>query len=372
MPRRKRRSAWASITELDRGERYRIRYWGTDSSGVYRRMSETVRGTRMDAERRRSELMLAHSDDAPCPTVGQAWERWVLPAYERRLEDGTLAAQSLRQYRGAWSLHVSPTWSDVPCDAVRPLGVQQWLSGLTYTQAQSGMKVLSAIMDAAVRYECVDHNPMREKYLMPSKSTVSERDKGVWTLSELVAASGRVRGEWLEPAFLLAAFGGCRVGESLGVLAGEVELGRVEGVPVALSRVERQVGRLGEVVPSLKTEESRRVVVVAGMAALRLAEIASALPRDWFLTHDGFGMSQPQSRLTRAWSALGMEHPFRNLRNSWQTWMRWEAGLPPYYIEPLMGHKVAGVTGAHYDRPTQDVLAAAVARAYAERPWDSD
>jgi hypothetical protein len=66
-----------------------------------------------------------------------------------------------------------------------------------------------------------------------------------------------------------------------------------------------------------------------------------------------------------------MAHPFRNLRNSWQTWMRWEVGLPPYYIEPLMGHKVRGVTGQHYDRPTPEVLAAAVARAYDDGPWDA-
>ena len=371
MAHRRRRSAWATISEVERGRRYRIRYWGKDADGEYRRMSETVRGTRRDAELRRSELMLGHSEDAPCPTVAQAWERWVLPSYERRVEEGTFGAGSLRQYLSGWSAHVEPTWAAVPLDAVRPLAVQQWLSGLTYSQALVGVKVLSAVMDAAVRYECCDHNPMREKYLMPPKSTVRRRDKGVWTLAELMRLWDGVRGEWFEPAFVLAAFGGCRVGESLGALARDVELRVVGGVPVALVSIERQVDWAGHATDVLKTDESRRVAVVAGRAARRLAEIAAALPPACPLTNDGFGGYQSQGRLNRAWKDAGAEHPFRNLRNSWQTWMRWEVGLPPYYIEPLMGHKVRGVTGQHYDRPTPEVLAAAVARAYDEGPWDA-
>jgi integrase len=315
--------------------------------------------------------MLDHSADAPCPTVAQAWERWVLPSYERRVDEGTFAKRSLDQYRSAWNRHIKPTWSDTPLDAVRPLAVQQWISGLTYSQALVGVKVLSAIMDAAVRYECVEHNPMREKYLMPSKTTVQQHDKGIWTLAELMSAWDALRGQWFEPAFILAAFGGCRVGESLGVMAHDVELRRIDGVPVALVDVSKQVDAHGNVSGTLKTDESKRVAIVSGRAALRLAEIAADMPSDWYLTNDGFGGAQSQSRLVRAWSEFGMAHPFRNLRNSWQTWMRWEVGLPPYYIEPLMGHKVRGVTGQHYDRPTPEVLAAAVARAYDDGPWDA-
>lgn len=48
MPRRKKRSAWASIAQVD-ASTYRIRYWATAPDG-YRRRSKTVRGTRLDAE----------------------------------------------------------------------------------------------------------------------------------------------------------------------------------------------------------------------------------------------------------------------------------------------------------------------------------
>jgi hypothetical protein len=41
--------------------------------------------------------------------------------------------------------------------------------------------------------------------------------------------------------------------------------------------------------------------------------------------------------------------------------MRWEVGMDPHHIEPLMGHKVPGVTGEFYDRPTSGMLADKVA-----------
>lgn len=370
MPRKRKqkRAAWASIAQVD-AERWRIRYWGKDASGQYRRMSRTVRGTRLDAERVRSELMLEHSDDAPCPTVAQAWERWVLPAYERRVEQGTLKPNSLKRYRSAYGRHVAPTFADVPLDSVRPLRVQQWLDTLGANQADGAAKMLSAVMDAAVRYECVNHNPMRERYVMPSKSTVRQRDAGIWTLAELRGMSAAAAGEWWEPAFLLSAFGGLRVGESLGIRASDVGLRDVGGVPVAYVRVERQVDRDGALLDSAKTEQSERTAYAVGRAALRVAGIAETMPPDWYLTHDGMGNPQPQHRLGRAWARFG-EHPFRNLRNSYETWMRWEVGVEPWAIETALGHKVGGVTGRYYDRPTADVIAAVLADAYRSRPWD--
>ena len=369
MPRKKRRSAWASISEPERGI-FRIRFWGTDAKGTYRRMSETIRGSRKDAERRRSELMLLHSEDAPCPTVGEVWRMHVLPDMERRVEDGTLAATSLRQYQSAWSRHVAPRWEGESVEAVRPLAVQQWLDTLGRSAADMSLKVMGKVMAAAVRLEFVPTNPMRERYVLPSRTTISRRDDGIWSLAELERMRRRLDGSWYEAAFLLSAFGGLRVGEALGVRAEDVELRDVGGVPVALVRVCRQVGNRGEVTERLKTSQSRRTAMLVGMPALRLRELASALPPDWYLAHDGIGGPQTQRRLVKSWSVDGWPHPFRNLRNSWQTWMRWEARLAPWAIERLMGHKVAGVTGAYYDRPSDEVIADMLADAYRGRNWE--
>jgi integrase len=379
MTRRKKRSAWASIAQVD-ATTWRIRFWADGPDG-YRRRSKTIRNaTRKQAEAARAQLMLEHGEDAPCPTVGQAWERWALPDLALREEGGDLSVRTTAAYRRSWAADVEPAWADVPCDQVRPLAVQQWLMGLGLSQARRALQLLALVLDYAVRYELCDHNAARERYLMPSKSTVAQRDRGVWTLDELgeVWRAVRAGAPWMEPAFLLAAFGGCRVSESVGPLAGEVALREVSGVPVALVPIVRQVTKETGVSDRLKTEQSRRTVVVPGRAALALGRAASELPPDWPLTHDGAGLWVSRDRVNRAWrlDVLPLlpepqRHIFQNLRNSWQTNCRWSLGMPPWLVEPLMGHRGEGVTGAHYDRPQAELFAAAVADAYREHPFDA-
>lgn len=317
--------------------------------------------------------MLRHSEDAPCPTVAQAWERWVLPDLDHRAESADISIRTRTAYLRAWSADVEPAWGDVPCDAVRPLAVQQWLLGLGLSQAKRALQILTLVLDYAVRYELIDHNVTREKYIMPSKTTVQQRDKGVWTLDELgdVWRAVRANARWMEPAFLIAAFGGARVSESVGVLAGEVERMDVDGVPLALVPIVRQVTKETGVSDRLKTESSRRVAIVPGRAALALESAAAALPADWPLTHDGMGAFTSRDRLNRAWRRdvlpslpESQRHIFQNLRNSWQTNCRWTLGIAPYYVEALMGHAGKGVTNRYYDRPSIEMMERAVADAW--------
>lgn len=366
--RRKRRSAWGALTQVD-SQTWRIRYWSSGPDG-YRRRSCTVHGTRKQAEQRRAELMLLHSEDAPCPTVGEVWGSYALPDLERRVASGDVAASTLKQYRYSWSKHVDGQWSSVQCDAVRALAVQQWLYGLPLNAARAGLGLLRLVLDYAVRYELCAHNVAREKYLMPSRSTTATRDKGVWTLDQLGEVWRVVHGRWMEGAFLLCAFGGLRVSEALGVHAVDVELREVSGVPVALVRIERQVGDHG-VTDVLKTPQSRRTVAIPGRAGVRLSEIADAC--GGYVSGDGMGGPSTRYRLRKAWEALPLgelHHPFRNLRNSWQTNMRWSLKVPPHLLEPMMGHSVQGVTGQYYDRPQGEMFAEVMADAYARNPYD--
>lgn len=88
MPRR--RNSWGSVTRVAKG-RYRLRYWGTDATGTYRRMSETVDGTRRDAEGMLARRRVEHDSEHATPTVGQAYETWWVPWAERRVTDGRMA-----------------------------------------------------------------------------------------------------------------------------------------------------------------------------------------------------------------------------------------------------------------------------------------
>lgn len=364
---RRKRSAWGSLTQVD-AQTWRIRYWAEGPDG-YRRRSRTVRGSRKDAERVRSELMLAHGDDAPCPTVGEVWRSYALPDMERRVDGGELAASSVEAYERGWRLHCAPTWEHVPCDEVRPLAVQQWLYGLGLSAARAGRRSLALALDYAVRYELTGHNVARERYVMPARSTVEGRDRGVWTLPELGEVWRAAHGEWFEAAFLLAGFGGLRVAESLAARPDDV--GRLGGC--ATVAVRRQVLRTGGVTDRLKTPQSARVVPVPGRAGARLLEIAA--DSDGWLSGDGLGGHSSHTRLVRAWSGLDLpeplRHPFANLRSSWQTNMRWTLRVPPMFVEPMMGHRIAGVTGLHYDRPSVEMFAEVVSEAYAGHPFDA-
>lgn len=327
----------------------------------------------MDAGDELARLRLDHSQDAPCPTVADVWSRWYLPDERERVGRGELAASTLAKYEYSWARDIEPAWGGRQVGGVRPLEVQQWVSDMGHSAATLAVRIMREMFDIAVRYELVDHNVMRERYRMPSKAARSERDKAVHSLDELGSDWAAVRGSWIEAAFLLAAFGSCRVGESLSPLAGEVERMDVDGVTVACVPIVRQIGALGEVKDTLKTSGSRRPVVVPGPMGERILEL-SASCRDTYLTDDGRGLPSTFARLNGEWrrllGAAGIEPIlFKNLRNSWQTNMRWSLRVPPWLIEPMMGHVEQNVTGRHYDRPRKEMFAEAVAAAYRENPF---
>lgn len=352
---------------------WRIRYWAETERG-YRRCSETVRGTRREAGDRLAELRILHGRDAPCPTLEACWKRWYLPDRERMVEQGDLAPQSLTQYRSTWSCHVEPRWGSVPADQVRPLDVQQWLMGLRRVAADSSVHLMRQVLDYPVRYGLLGTNPMTVRYLLPSPGTVRRREDGVWSPAELGRVWRACWGTWLEPAFLLAGFGGCRVGEALGVRVGDVRGDVVSGVPVALVRVERQIDSQGKEAARTKNRWSTRTALLAGRPAMRLRELCNGREADAYLSAPPGRVHATQRELRRSFSGLleraGVErHLFKNLRKTWQTNMRWVLRLPPWAIEPMMGHAGDGITGRYYDKPTELAFAQMLAEAWAERPF---
>lgn len=209
---------------------------------------------------------------------------------------------------------------------------------------------------------------------MPSESNRRNKvDNGVWTLDELGELWRHVHGKYYEPAFLVAAFGGCRVGESLGVLSDEVRKSCIDGIDLAIVPIVRQVTHGRDVVDRLKTRNSVRDAAIPGKAAHTILSYAEE-NAGTYLSTNGVGGFVNHNRLNYGWKKdvpKDLWHPFRNLRNSWQTNMRWELGVPPWLIEPVMGHVGEGVTGRHYDRPQTEVFCETVAKAYASNPYDA-
>lgn len=371
MPRK--RDAWGSVT-YDKNRRVGyIRYWASLDERGYMRHTETVHGSRKDVERRRSELMLDHSEDAPCPTMGQVYERWYLPDRERMLASGDLRPHTMEQDRSLWKRHVKPRWGDVPCDRIRPLEVQQWITkSLTGSIATRALSQGRRILEYAQRYEFIASNPMDMRYVMPSKSTIAKKDDYAWTLQELGELwKDHCLGRWWEGAFICSAFGSARVGESLAPKADDVWHTERNGVFVAVVPIRAQVSNTTKRIETeLKNGWSPRDIVIPGLAGERLVRVAEE-NRGTYLTDDGLGGHVQQYRLWEAWKReLGGEcHPFRNLRKSWQTFTRWHLRIPAEMTERMMGHVGAGVTAHHYDRPEVEDFIDAITLAYAERPY---
>lgn len=376
MARRKTRAQWGSISYDSRKKVGVIRYWASLDERGYMRHCKTVHGSRADVEEERARLLLLHGREAPCPTVDQTYIRLYRPAQLEAQRLGDLVEKTVLQNESNYRRHIKPTWGNIPLDQVKPLGVQKWLNGMGYTPAKVTLPVFRRIMTYAVRYGYIDSNPLNESYDMPSKSTVARRDDGVWDTETLPEVWRVFWDSWLEPSVILQGFGSCRFGESLAVKGTDVVDLSTHGVVVAGAVIDSQVDNRRNDIKRTKTAESVRVAVVAGYPAIRLLRLAEAAGNT-YMTHDGFGGVVSQTKVRRTFESMLREsdvdyHLIKNLRKSWQTIARWRLRMEPQYSEPMMGHKVPGVTGAHYDRPSAEMFAEVLADHYSTLPFADD
>lgn len=359
----KRRSSWGSNEDAGRGRR-RIRYWADLHDGKgYRRVSETIEGSRRDGDEALARRRVQHSADAPVPTLTQAYELWWLPEARGRVERGEMAKATLVNYESRWRRHVRPAFGDHRLTDVRPLEVQDWLLGMTAPMASISLSLMEQVYRKAVMYGACEANPAALRYRMPVAQ--GERSKEVYTLAEMSSALDAVRGTCAYVPAVLCGLGSARVGESLGaIVAEDVRRAESHGMALAVVDVRRQVDRYGHVMDRLKTAQSARPLVIPEPWSADVLAVGTR-----WLSDQGDGTPVSQLTVGRVWKetlgAAGIEPiPFRNLRNSWRTISRWELGIPEDMCERMMGHAGKSVGERHYDRPDADRFVDAVAAAY--------
>lgn len=371
MPRRKQRRAWGHIDEIVRGKKYVLR-WTQNTPQGRKRPCETFYGTYREACARMAELEVLHGKSRPVPTLGEVCEMWYAPWLEQRVADGKTKEGTAFQYRRLLDITILPRWGNTPVDSIRPLDIQEWLTALTKSDAERSIVVARKIMDFAVQYEIVESNKFRRRYEMPVHNKVS-KSREIYTLEKADEVFRSLHGKMCEPSFILACFGSCRLGESLGVRRSEVERVEHGGMEFAVVPIRRRVPNTGsDVLPDgdLKTPQSVRDVIIPEPYGTRLLEIAEegiVSKSEWLAPqHNGLVMSCGQ--LKWYWRRDSGENriPFSNLRTSWRTFAQYEWGLDFDTLEVLMGHRLPGVTGAHYLRPTREQLLDKMARSLSE------
>lgn len=367
------RDSWGSLQYDAKKRKARIRYWAEGADG-YKRRSKTIRNcTRKEAEAARAALMLEHGEDAPCPTVQQAWERYALPYYQKKVDEGSYSAHTLNIHKSRWRVHIEPRWGNAYCDTITPLAMQQWFDKLAYRTAIDCNKILRRLFKLVSKYHQNVRNIMLEGYDMPHRSKVNGHDNDPWSPDELMDIWDACRDTWLEASILLRGYAGCRPGESLAVKSNDVQVVMKSPVIVASIVLDDQIlGHGYGKVSTMKNDQSERITLIAGMPAERLIHLAENA--QGYVTNDGMGNWVKQERFNKAFyskiKSNGIaRHPIKNMRKTWETAIRWQMGLPPWISEPLMGHKMPGVTAQYYDRPTIRMMAEKYAEGYMRYPF---
>lgn len=368
MPRKAQRSTWGCSTEIQRNKKYILRWMQNTSTGR-RRMCETFYGTRTQADARLAEIRLKNERNASTMTVGDVCRTWYIPWLKRRVESGATKEGTMTRYLIAVEDNIMPRWENTPIDSTPPVEIQRWLMEMTANEASIAIVVMRKIMDFPVQYEMLDTNRFRLKYEMPTRKAREKRAE-IYTLAKATDVFDRLRGSMCEAQFILACFGSARVGESLGVRRCEVEEANMDGMRFAIVPIIRRMPNTGsDLNPDgdLKTKESARDLIIPEPYGTRLLEIASngiVDGSEWLAPqHNGEPMSCGQLGWYWRRDSAPDHIPFSNLRTSWRTFAQYEWGIDYDTCEVLMGHRLQGVTGSHYLKPTRQQLLEKVAGA---------
>lgn len=365
MTKRKKRRSWGSITTITKTKH--VLRWPENTPEGRKRRSYTFYGTYKEAnlwlDIKHAELQQEEKNEIT-PTVDKVYRIWYLPQLEKRFASGDISKNTYNSFIRAYERNIAPEWANTPVNEVKPLKVQEWILTLTRSVAQVSMTVFKLIMDSAMPYEVLDDNILRRKYAMPTQGAT--RSKDVYKFDELMILLDKARNQPWEAAFIVAGFGGARTGESLAVAKDDLRTIESIGQQFAVVPIKRQLSHIDGIIEErTKNDQSaRETLIPLQYGGGRLLEIANSSTSQW-LNIEPTGKLISQQKLKYYWSRFTKKDyvPFRNLRNSWRTYAQYLWGVDYDTLELLMGHKIPGMTGAHYLRPSIEDLARKLAEA---------
>lgn len=234
-------------------------FLGRDSNGKRRRVTETVRGKRADAERRLREI-LSDLDHGIIPSkrvykLDEWLKQWMSDVVRPNRRQKTVD-----RYSGIIRLHIVPDMGNMELSKIRPFHVQRLEGRLL---AEEGMKpkgvqlvhtVLNGAMRHAVKMELLSKNPV-SSVSPPSVVKKEAYSPDVESVRRLLEIAGE-EGHPLWPCIHLIAYTGMRRGEAMALEWSRVDLEKGL-LTVAASLV---VTATGVSLEQPKTESGRRVV----------------------------------------------------------------------------------------------------------------
>jgi len=354
-------------------ESWRIRaYVGRDANGTRRYVSTTVRGTRKDAERDLSRLLVEvdegrHAASAPM-TFGELLDRWL--AVKKLAVEPT----TLRSYEWVARTYLRPALGERKVAALRPMeldGLYADLSagGLSPRTVRICHTVIRQCLEQARRWgliarsPAVDATPPRQVRHEVSPPTVEQ-------VRALVDAAREDDPDFATYLWVLAATG-CRRGEACALRWSDLDLEQRE------LRIRRSIATVGgrTYEKSTKTHQSRRLALDPATveelrthhrrARQRALLLGVAVASDAFVFSDLEGRPwRPDvctNRFGRLRQRLGLSTVrLHDLRHFVATVLG-DGGLPIATISSRLGHRDTATTLNIYTHalPATDQVAAA-------------
>lgn len=332
---------------------------GRRADGRPRRVSKTVHGTRRDAEVAAARLS-AEMGARPNMGDGMTLDEYFYGVYAAS-HAKLLANATWERYKSVWKVHVSPALGDLPADEVSRAVVQAWVSGMTPGTADKAFRTLRSVMRCMWDDELLDEKPLERRVRLPQGQ---RRLADSWDDAEVLEAMRRLKGERIEPLWLVMVGGGLRREEALAVDASALlfdDVTLMDGTGAVLCRVTVDSARTqwDEGPKGTKTHQTR-VVTIGEPFSSRLRLLAGLMgPGSLFRRLDGGDMSPGSVPL--AWRRLfdeggalhGMRFvQLRTMRHAHET-MASRAGVSDSLNARVHGHSGL-VAYEHYLARSQD------------------
>lgn len=356
-----------SITKL--GEKHwRVRVTvGYDADGKQVRASETVRGSRAEAEAALERLRRQQGADSV--TYGR------MSVYEfvrdEWLPSRALRATTLKGYNATMENHIKPAFANVRMKDVTPLHITKVLRGISNKGAALNVyKMLRSAMGLAAQSRILAYNPVDAV----ERPKVDEYEADVYTLDEMLAAIGWAEGEDIQAGVVIAATCGTRASETCALDWRDVHLDRggMSGYIDVSKGYHRVQGK--RLVTPTKTKRSSRQVALPAFAVEMLLDLRGVGP----LMVDRTGERMTPEGFSQRWRRLMKPSdtnkppvrfiPLKNLRHSRATVML-DLGATMHDVSISMGHVNERTTDTFYNKPDRtpdqglaDMMDAAVKR----------
>ena len=345
------------------------------ATGKPRRIIETCRGTRRDAERywvRRQAEIDAQGASFVQPakdTLGEYLERWLADYVDQHCKPSTAAS-----YRVLVRAHIKPALGAVPLRDLTAAQVAAWVADMARKTVPKGSEddrthvpisprrvayaraVLRAALHEAVRLRMIPSNPV-DLVRAPKQAP---KQIQAFTLHEAQALDAAAEGHRLAVLVRTAWRTGIRLGEILALQWSDVDF-EAGTILVHRNIVEVEGKRIVQEAP--KTEKGRRTVAMTATVAVdlqahrtRLEEERRAAGEAWqdggwvFCTQEGKPLAARNvERLFYSFrDGAGLPaYGFHSLRHTWATLAK-RAGVDIAEIADALGHESPAFTAKVY------------------------